>query len=169
MPRRLRASWRRNLVRVLLALLIGVFGIGAATSGALLIGLPVILIAAALLAMAIFIAFAPRSYVLELDDDGFRVHDLRGRVAHDVRWSELRRLLPVSANAFAFTVVGWELSPRREGHGFWRWTRGTKHDDGCLPDTYGMKPDAMMDLMLEYAGARAPAATAPADWRLEPF
>jgi hypothetical protein len=69
------------------------------------------------------------------------VNDLFGRVAHDVGWHELRGLAPVGRNAYAFVVVGWILDG----------------DEGCMPDTYGVKPDDLMNLMWEYWNARQPA------------
>ena len=114
------------------------------------------------LSMAMLIAFRDDAYRLELDEDGFRVRDLLGRVVHDVGWHELRGLMPVGANAYSFIVVGWVLEPRRPKRGRWRWKRGGKDDDGCMPDSYGVKPDDLMNLMWSYWNARRPASAAPA-------
>ena len=62
-------------------------------------------IAGWLFAMAALIAFRARSYELHLDRSGFRVHDLLGNVAHEVRWGEVVDLIPVNVNAFSFIVV----------------------------------------------------------------
>jgi len=108
-------------------------------------------IAGWLFAMAALIAFRARSYELHLDRRGFRVHDLFGSVTHDVRWGEVVDLIPVNVNAFSFIVVAWVCAPRRPKHGRLRWRRGTAHDDGCMPDTYGMRADRLIALMHEHA------------------
>lgn len=84
------------------------------------------------LSVAVLISFSRDAWTLSLDERGFRVNDLFGRVAHDVSWHELRGLMPVGRNAYSFIVVGWVLE---------------NDDDGCMPDTYGVKPDDLMNLM----------------------
>jgi hypothetical protein len=121
--------------------------------GAWPLAIVLLAVAAWILAIALLVAFGPRSYELWLNAAGFRVHDLRGRPAHDVRWSEVVALRPVSVNAYSFIVVAWVCSPRRPKHGRLRWRRGTGDDDGCMPDTYGMRADRLIALMTEYAGA----------------
>jgi hypothetical protein len=163
----LQPSRRRNALRLVVGLVL--CGVGAAMLATGFWG-GLVLLAIGLwpLSMAALILFGPRAYELQLDERGFRVHDLFGRVVHDVTWPEVRALIAVGANAYSFIVVGWVLSPRRPKRGRWRWKRGTKDDDGCMPDTYGMKADELMDAMYSYAGVRS--RTAPATGiSLEPF
>ncbi len=87
---------------------------------------------------------------------------LPGRVAHDVPWIDVVQLLPVSVNAYSFVVVAFVCAPRRAKHGRWRWRRGTEHDDGCMPDTYGMDAVELIGLMREHASSAAPRRPAGA-------
>jgi hypothetical protein len=168
-PRVLKPSRRRNAVRLLFVLWIGAFGVGGVFWGAWPLAVVLLGVAGWVLAVALLVAFQPRAYELYLDTRGFRVHDLRGRVAHDVRWSEVVALRPVSVNAYSFTVVAWVCNPRRPKHGRLRWRRGTEHDDGCMPDTYTMPAAELIALMTEYAGG-APTRPAPAGrGSLQPF
>jgi hypothetical protein len=160
-------SWRRNAVRIVVGVVLCAVGTAMLATG-FWGGLVLLAIGLWPLSMAALIVFKPRAYELQLDDRGFRVHDLFGRVVHDVTWPEVRALIAVGANAYSFIVVGWVLSPRRPKRGRWRWKRGTRNDDGCMPDTYGMKADELMEAMYSYAGVRSPAAPA-ADVTLEPF
>jgi hypothetical protein len=66
----------------------------------------------------------------------------------------------VGLNAYSYVVVAWVLSPRRPKRGFWRWKRGGKEDDGCMPDTYGLKQDELMNLMWRYWEARQGSVSA---------
>jgi hypothetical protein len=163
-PRVLRPSRKRQAIRIGLGLWIGAFGVGGLLWGAWPLALVTLAIAAWLFAMAALVAFRPRSYELRLDDRGFRVHDMFGKVAHDVSWDEVVDLIPVNVNAFSFIGVAWVCAPRRAKQGRLRWRRGTEHDDGCLPDTYGMRADRLIGLMREHAAAdqfsRALAASA---------
>jgi hypothetical protein len=164
----LRPSRKRQAVRIGLALWIGAFGVGGVLWGAWPLALITLAIAGWLLAMAALIAFRPRSYELHLDGRGFRVHDIFGNVAHDVRWGEVVDLIPVNVNAFSFIVVAWVCAPRRPKHGRLRWRRGTASDDGCMPDTYAMRADRLIALMYEHAGA-APQRPVPGHVPLEAF
>lgn len=166
-PRVLRPSRRRNAVRIVVGLALCAVGTAMLVTG-FWGGLVLLGIGLWPLSMAALIVFRPHAYELQLDDRGFRVHDLFGRLVHDVTWPEVRALIAVGANAYSFIVVGWVLSPRRPKRGRWRWKRGTKDDDGCMPDTYGMKADELMDAMYSYAEVRS--RTAPATGvTLEPF
>ena len=161
-PRVLRPSGRRTAFRAFLGAVVLVFAIGATTSGAAPIGVPLIAVGAWLWAMTACILFVPRSYELHLDDRGFRVHDIFGRPAHDVVWSELATLVPVLVNA-SITVVAFVCLARRPKQGRLRWRRGTDHDDGCMPDHYGMKPEALIELMSGFwnRGTSRPTAATP--------
>jgi hypothetical protein len=156
----LRPSRRRNAFRVFVALWIGAFGIGGVFWGAWPLAIVLLGFTAWMLVLAALVAFKPRAYELHLDDRGFRVHDVFGRLAHDVGWTELVHLLPVNVNAYSFIVVAWVCSPRRPKQGRLRWRRGTKDDDGCMPDTYGMRADRLIVRMTERAQAAAPPAPA---------
>jgi hypothetical protein len=156
----LRPSRRRNLLRAVVALVVCAFGVGGIVAGAWPLGVVVLAIGLWVLAMAALVAFGPRAYRLDVDDRGFRVHDLFGRVVHDVRWPELVDLRVVGANAYSFLVVAWVCNPRRPKHGRWRWKRGTADDDGCMPDTYGMKADELARLMWSRRTAGAPSGGA---------
>jgi hypothetical protein len=107
------------------------------------------------LSMAWLIAFHEHSYELHLDSDRFRVYDIFGNVAHDVRWTEVVQLIPVNVNAYSMVVIGWICSPRRPKQGRLRWRRGSKDDDGCMPDTYGMPAERLLTLMHEHASVIA--------------
>jgi hypothetical protein len=137
---------------------LGAFGVGGVIWGAWPLALILLGIVAWQVTMAWLIAFHPHSYELTLDDRGCLVHDIFGNVAHDVSWDEVVELLPVNVNAFSFIVVAWVCAPRRPKQGRLRWRRGTKNDDGCMPDTYGMRADALINLMHEYTAA-APRAS----------
>jgi hypothetical protein len=147
----LRPSRKRQVVRIGLGLWIGAFGVGGLIWGAWPLALITLAIAGWLFALAGLIAFRARSYELHLDGRGFRVHDIFGNVAHDVRWGEVVDLIPVNVNAFSFIVVAWVCAPRRPKQGRLRWRRGTADDDGCMPDTYGMRADRLIALMHEHA------------------
>ncbi len=67
---------------------------------------------------------------------------------HDVAWSELHELKSVAGS------VAWVCEPRRPKHGRVRWKRGLPGDDGCLPDTYGLPPGELMQLLSSYAAGR---------------
>jgi hypothetical protein len=165
----LKPSRRRNVVRQLFVLWIGALGVGGVIWGAWPLAIVLLAVAAWVGAVAFLVAFGPRAYELHLDAAGFRVHDLRGRVAHDVRWSEVVRLRPVNVNAYSFIVVAWVCQPRRPKHGRLRWRRGSKDDDGCMPDTYRMRADELIRLMQSYpeAGRSGPVTARPP--RLEAF
>lgn len=163
-PQVLRPGKRRTALRAFLGTVALVIGIGATTSGAAPIGIPVALVGAFLWAMTLLILLKPRAYELHLDDRGFRVHDIFGRPVHDVAWSELAGLRPVNVLTTVI-VVAFVCSPRRPKHGRIRWRRGTADDDGCMPDTYDQPADRLMTTMYGYweraTGGAAPRATAP--------
>jgi hypothetical protein len=161
-PRALKPSRKRQVLRLVLIVWIGAFGVGGVIWGAWPLAIILLGVVAWQLAMAVLIAFKPRSYELHLDGGGFRVHDIFGNVAHDVSWNEVAALIPVNVNAYSFIVVAWVCSPRRPKQGRLRWRRGTKDDDGSMPDTYGMRADALINLMYEYAASGAGPRTAPA-------
>lgn len=152
-PRVFRPSRRRNAFRWVFGLVLCAVAAAMFATG-YWVGVIPLVIGLWPLSMAVLIAFRRDAYALELDDGGFRVHDLFGRVAHDVGWHELRGLLPVGLNGYSFIVVGWVLEPRRRNGGVWRWKRGGKDDDGCMPDTYGVKTDELMNLMWSYWNER---------------
>jgi hypothetical protein len=169
-PRALKPSRKRNAVRLFVAFWLGALGVGGVFWGAWPLAIVLLGVAGWILAVALLVAFGPRAYELQLDAAGFRVHDVRGRVAHDVRWSEVVQLLPVNVNAYSFIVVAWVCSPRRPKHGRLRWRRGTNDDDGCMPDTYGMRGDELIALMQSYRDAGRASGPAPArPPRLEAF
>ena len=141
-------SRRRTAFRAFIGTAVFVFGLGGTTSGAWLIGVPVMAVGVWMWAMTACLLFVPRAYELHVDDRGFRVHDLFGRAVHDVAWSELAGLAPVLVNA-SIVVVAFVCAPRRPKQGRWRWRRGTKHDDGCMPDHYGVKADELIAVMSE--------------------
>jgi hypothetical protein len=166
----LRPSGRRTALRAVLGVLVGGLGIGAATSGAWPVGLVLVAVGGWLLAMTALILLRPRAYELHVDDAGFRVHDILGRPAHDLRWTEVVDLFPVNVNAFSVIVVAWRCEPRRPKQGRLRWRRGTRDDDGCMPDTYDRRADELIFLMSDHwrAGTGQAAAPGPAA-RIEPF
>jgi hypothetical protein len=142
-PRVFRPSRRRNAFRwafglVLCALAAAMFATGY------WVGVIPLVIGLWPLSVAALITFGRDAYRLELDDRGFRVNDLFGRVAHDVAWHDVRALAPVGMNAYSFIVVGWQLADG-EGH---------------MPDTYGVKTDDLMNLMWSYWNERRVAAPA---------
>jgi len=156
-PRVLEPSRKRNFFRLLYCLWLGAFTVGGIIWGAWPLALILGAFVAWQLAMAWLIGFHRGSYELHLDSRGFRVHDIFGKVAHDVRWSEVVQLVPVNVNAYSMIVVAWVCHPRRPKEGRLRWRRGAKDDDGCMPDTYGMRADELIGLMHEYAAAAPPA------------
>jgi hypothetical protein len=163
----LRPSRRRNAVRIAVGLALGAVGTAMLATG-YWGGLVLLAIGLWPLSLAILVAFRARAYELHLDEDGFRVHDAFGRLTHDVSWLELVDMRVVGANAYSFLVLAWVCSPRKPKHGRWRWKRGTKDDDGCMPDTYRMRADDLARLMWSYRNARVQAAPA-SSLTLEPF
>jgi hypothetical protein len=151
MPRTLDPSRRRNRLRLAFALGLGAFGVGALVWGAWPLGVILLGLALWQLGMAALIAFRPGAYALELDDRGFRVHDVFGRVSHDLRWGEVAALRAVNVNAYSFVVVAWVCHQRRAKRGRLRWVRGARDDDGCMPDTYAMRAERLMMLMYDFA------------------
>ena len=168
----LKPSGRRTAFRFLLGAGVLVFAIGGTASGAWQLGVPLILVGLFLWAMTACILFVPRAYELHLDDQGFRVHDLFGRPVHDVPWSEVVSLHGVHGLP-GLVVVGWLRSPRPPRQGRIRWRRGTKTDDGCMPDHYGngKDPSELLALMSGYweRGGRAVRSPAGAPTDLSAF
>ena len=148
---------------------IGAFGVGGVIWGAWPLAIILLAVAAWVQGVALLVAFGPRAYELRLDTTGFRVHDLRGRVAHDVPWREVVQLLPVNVNAYSFIVVAWVCHPRRPKQGRLRWRRGSKDDDGCMPDTYRMRADELIRLMTSYWEAGQTGRVTALPPRLEAF
>jgi hypothetical protein len=60
------------------------------------------------------------------------------------------RAYELHLNEDGFRVLAWVCNPRKPKHGRWRWKRGAKDDDGCMPDTYRMKADELGRLMWSY-------------------
>lgn len=137
------------------SLFICVIGAGAITSGAGAVGGGCLAIGLYALVFAAPRLFAPHAYETDLDASGFRVHDSFGRVVHDVPWSELEQLRPVTANApgrpGGDTLVGFKLRtpPARR-----RWPR-RKGVDGVLSDPYDGY-DAVVARMKPYIEQAAP-------------
>jgi hypothetical protein len=110
--------------------------------------------------------FHPRAHVTELDERGFRTHDLLGRRVHEVAWDEVVRLTVFHKDAWLWmttvVVVAWRCEPRRPGSGRRRWVRGGRNFlgeeiDGALPDPYdGAEPTVRLFASHVRAGAGAP-------------
>jgi hypothetical protein len=96
-------------VLVVLAICIG----GLIGGGSVILSLILLPVALFSLPFAAGRLFVPKAYTTELDASGFRVHDSFGRVAHDVRWEELRQLGEIRGNAplrpGADRLVGFNL------------------------------------------------------------
>ena len=152
----LKPSPRPTPFRFLVGTVVLVIATGATTSGAWVLGGPLIGVALFVLAMSVCIVLLPRSYELHLDERGFVVHDIFGRPAHVVAWSEVALLVPVLVNA-SFLVVAFVCDPRRPKQGRLRWRRGTRYDDGCMPDHYGRKPEELIAEMEAVAPTRLTA------------
>ena len=163
----LRPSRRRNAFRIVIGVALCAVGVAMLATG-FWGGLVPLAIGLWPLSLAFLIAFRARAYELHLNDGGFRVYDAFGRLTHDVGWTELVDVRVVGANAYSFLVLAWVCSPRKPKHGRWRWKRGAKDDDGCMPDTYGMKADELGRLMWSYRNGRRPSAPA-SSLTLEPF
>jgi hypothetical protein len=163
----LRPTRRRNVRRALYGVLLSAAGIAMLVTG-YWFGAGVLLIGLWPLSMSALVAFWPRAYELHLLDDRFQVFDLFGRLTHDVPWRDVVAMQFVGVNAWSDVVVAWVCSPRHPKRGRWRWKRGTEEDDGCLPDTYAMAGDDLMNLMWSYWGAAQKAAP-PVSPTLEPF
>jgi len=163
----LRPSRRRNALRVAIGVVLCAFGTAMLATG-YWGGLVPLAIGLWPLSLAFLVAFRAPAYELHLDENGFRVHDAFGRVAHDIGWAELADMKVVGANAYSFLVLAWVCSPRKPKRGRWRWKRGAKDDDGCMPDTYGMKADELGRLMWSHGNERRPAAPT-GSLTLEPF
>src|SRR5688500_6548449 len=88
----------RRIFLFVAPLLLIVVAVGAITSGAWYLGAPLLLYCLLVLPFAIGRLFAPKAYTTELDETGFRVHDSFGRVAHDVRWSDVKALGEIPGN-----------------------------------------------------------------------
>ena len=166
-PRVLRPSRRRNFWRAFYGVVLSALGIAMLATG-YWFGVGILAIGLWPLSMAALVAFGPRAYELHLLDDRFQVYDLFGRLTHDVPWRDVTSMRFVGVNAWSFVVVAWVCSPRRPKQGRWRWKRGTKDDDGALPDTYAMEGDDLMNLMWSYWGAAQNAPPRPSA-TLEPF
>ena len=164
----LRPQRRRSLLLLGCGVLVAVIGIGALTSGAVVLGAIAALIGVAAVVAGALRVWHPRSYALELDARGFRVYDVRGGVRHDVPWAEVQELFPTTGNA--------PLRPGGEVRLAWRCVPGTpgaerrrRRDgveiDGVLPDPYGMDPRELLELMAGYSqrgpsGAAGPGSSA---------
>lgn len=167
-PRILRPSWKRTALRALLPIPLAGLAVGNLLDEPIwwqvLLAVGLIGVALWLWAMTALVLFSPRAYELHLDTHGFRAHDLFGRPVHDVAWAELAALFPVRVSA-SWSAVGFLRSPRPPKEGRWRWRRGTAEDDGCMPDTYGMDPSELVELMTAFwqagAGHGEPRASAP--------
>lgn len=96
----------------------------------------------------------PRCYALEIDARGFRVHDVFGRVARDVPWTDVDRLIVTTGNA--------PLRPGGDRRLAWRCFDGTPGAerrrrrngvviDGVLPDPYGLDVAELLEIMATYA------------------
>ena len=143
-PRSLRPGRRRNAFRWLFGLVLCGVAVAMFATG-YWVGVIPLVIGLWPLSVAVLILFKRDAWTLSLDEHGFRVNDLFGRVAHDVSWGDLRGLRPVGRNAYSFIVVGWVLA---------------NDDEGVMPDTYGVKPDDLMNLMWSYWNERRGAAPA---------
>jgi hypothetical protein len=88
--------------------------------------------------------FHPRAAYLELRGDGFTFCGLFR--AHTVRWTEVQEfgVMDVEGNA----MVGWNFRPEcptsRRARSVSKFISGY---EGALPDTYGMKAQALCELM----------------------
>ena len=141
-PRRLRIA-----ARAVIGLPLGAAGV-AALAGGSWVGLVLLALGLLLLGLWAQMAFG-RGYEVHVDDDGFRAHDVRGRVVHDVAWPEVAslHLVHLHAGPFGYGSVGFTCEPRRPKRGRIRWVRGTKADDGCLPESYRVDPVELLHLM----------------------
>ena len=108
----------------------------------------------------------PRAYATELTDTGFRVHDWRGALVHDVPWATVVRVTAwqASGRIGGNVNLAWRCEPRRPGRGrVQTWakggrTRSGEEIDGALPDPY-LGPRRMAELFAgRIDGARAGAA-----------
>jgi hypothetical protein len=166
-PKVFHPSRRRNLRRAVYGIALAALGIAMLATG-YWFGVVPLAIGLWPLSMAVLVAFRPHAYELQLLEDRFRVYDLFGRLTHDVPWDDVVGMNFVGANAYSFVVVGWVCSPRRPKRGRWRWKRGTADDDGCMPDTYGVDGEELMNLMWSYWSAWRKTSP-PVSAALEPF
>jgi hypothetical protein len=158
---------RRNFWRAFYGVVLSALGVAMLATG-YWFGVGILAIGLWPLSIAVLVAFRPRAYEFHLLDDRFQVFDLFGadarcplarRRGDAVRRRErmvVRRrrvgLQPAPAEAWPLA-----LEARDQGR---RW--------GCLPATYAMEGDELMNLMWSYWGAaqqEQPRASAT----LEPF
>jgi hypothetical protein len=145
------------------------------------------------LILAVIMAFAvlnaairlwhPRSYATEVGERGFKAYDYRGRLVHDVGWTEITRLTFFNGNGLGWGLNGagrelflaWRCEPRRPGSGRQPWSGGGRNRageefDGSLPDAY-LGLDRMLELFSRRIAAErgtvSTVAPAPADVPLE--
>ena len=94
--------------------------------------------------------FLPNSSFLKLDDQGFTVRAIYRE--HFFRWSQVRDCRPL--NIGMNTMVGYDFAAEVERSRTVRLARTLSACDAALPNTYGMKPEALAQLM-NSARARA--------------
>jgi|SRR3954447_25173719 hypothetical protein len=153
--------------RAALLVLCGVFvtaiGVGALTSGTTPLGAVVALLGLAGLASGLLRLLHPRSYALEIDGRGFRVHDVFGRVAHDVPWRDVRQLIPTPGNAplrpGGEVRLAWLCFDDTPGAERRRQRNGIRID-GVLPDPYGIEVEELVEIMGDYSGRTAASSAA---------
>jgi hypothetical protein len=167
----LRPSLRRRLPFLVLALVLLAFLVAVATYNPL-IALPGLLFVGFGAANAAVRMFHPRSYVTELDDHEFRVHDYRGRLVHRVPWADVVRLTVFNGNSMrgpgTALHLAWRCDPPCPRRGRQPWSGGGRNFagerfDGALPDPY-----LGIDRMLELFAERVDAAKARVPSRLQP-
>ncbi|MBE2319680.1 hypothetical protein DVA67_027170 [Solirubrobacter sp. CPCC 204708] len=176
----LRPGITARVVFFVLALALFALGVGALFSNPVVGAIGVALFGFALV-NASFRLFHPRSYATVVGEDGFRVHDWRGRLVHDVAWSELSHLTVFGGNGLrgpgSLLLLAWRCEPRRPGPGRQPWSGGGTNAmgeafDGALPAAY-LGAERMLELFKDraerahVAGHRAPQRVG--DIRLEPF
>ena len=103
----------------------------------------------------------PRAYATEVDGDGFRAYNWRGRLVHDVPWVDVAHLTIFHGNglrgAGSVLFLAWRCEPRRRRRGVQPWVRGGRNKvgetyDGALPDEY-LGIERMLALFKEHADA----------------
>jgi hypothetical protein len=148
-PQKGRAAVLAGCGAFVTAIGVGALVGGGTVPGAVVAGLGLLGLGSGVLRLA-----HPRCYALEIDARGFRVHDVFGRVARDVPWTDVDRLIMTTGNA--------PLRPGGDTRMAWRCLDGTTGAerrrrrngvviDGVLPDPYGLDVAELLEIMETYA------------------